>query len=352
MKEVQVYIDDIPVMVPRDSTVLEAARRAGADIPTLCEHANLSGFGACRMCVVEVEGAKNLPAACVQPVADGMKVHTESQKVVRARQDILRLMLANHPLDCMTCESAGNCKLQDYCYRYGVADTPYQGEVSQREVLDCNPFILRDYTKCILCGKCVRACAEIQGNFAVDFSQRGFASEIAAPYGEELEGGGCTFCGHCLDLCPTGALQAKIGQGEARTWERQRIKTTCAYCGVGCNLYLEVKDDKVVGVAPDFDAPVNKGHLCVKGRFGWDYIHSENRLTTPLLRREGELKPATWDEALDAVADKLTEIKKEHGSDSIGLLSSARCTNEENYLAQKFARAVVGTNNIDHCARL
>jgi len=352
VKEIQLFINDTAVSVSADSTVLEAARLAGVEIPTLCHHAQVSGVGACRMCIVEVEGARNLPASCVQPVTEGMKVYTESEKVIRARQDILRLMIANHPMDCLTCESGGACKLQNYCYHYGVAETPYGGEVSHRQVIDCNPFIQRDYSKCILCGLCVRACAEVQGNFAIDFSKRGFTSEIAAPFGEELEGGGCTFCGQCLDMCPTGALQAKIGKGLGRAWEKQKVKTTCSYCGVGCSMYLEVKDGKVVGIAPDFTGSVNQGHLCVKGRFGWDYIHSDKRLTTPLIRKDGHLHPASWDEALTLVADKLIKARADCGPDSIGFLSSARCTNEENYLFQKLARAVVGTNNIDHCARL
>lgn len=352
LKQVELFINDKSVTVSTDSTVLEAAKKAGVDVPTLCHHANLTGAGACRMCVVEIDGARNLPASCVQPVSEGMRVYTESERVIRARQDVLRLMIANHPLECLTCESAGACKLQDYCYRYDVADSPFVGEVSDRPVVDCNPFLARDYRKCILCGLCVRACAEVQGNNAIDFAQRGFSSQIAAPFAEELEGGGCTFCGHCLDLCPTGALEAKIGKGLARAWQKERVKTTCSYCGVGCNFYLEVKDGKVVGVAPDFDAPVNQGHLCVKGRFGWDFIHSDKRLTTPLVRKEGRLQSASWDEALQLVAEKLKGVKAESGSDSIGFLSSARCTNEENYLFQKLARAVVGTNNIDHCARL
>lgn len=352
MKEVNIFINDIPVKASAASTVLEAARQAGIEIPTLCHHPHLTGAGACRLCVVEVEGARNLPASCMLPVAEGMRVYTESDRVVKARRNVLRLLLANHPLECLTCESAGACKLQDYCYKYEVADSPYTGEKSHRSIVDCNPFIQRDYRKCILCGLCVRACAEIQGNFAIDFAQRGFASQVAAPFGEALEEGGCTFCGHCLDLCPTGALTAKIGQGEGRTWEKRKVKTTCTYCGVGCSLYLEVKDDKVVGVAPDFSGVVNRGHLCVKGRFGWDFIHSENRLTTPLVRKDGQLVPASWDEALSLVASRLQEVRAEHGPDAIGFLSSARCTNEENYLAQKLARAVVGTNNIDHCARL
>lgn len=352
MKEVKLYINDTAVTVPASSTVLDAARQAGFDIPTLCYHARLTGVGACRLCVVEVEGSRNLPASCVLPVAEGMKVYTESEAVVKARKNVLRLMLANHPQDCLTCESAGGCKLQDYCYRYEVADTPFAGQMSQRPVVECNPFLVRDYRKCILCGLCVRACSEVQGNDAIDFANRGFESQVAAPFGEGLEQGGCTFCGHCLDLCPTGALQAKVGQGEGRMWEKQAVATTCTYCGVGCGLKLQVKDGKVVGVSPDFDAPVNQGHLCVKGRFGWDFIHSPNRLQAPLVRKGGKLVETSWDEALSLVADKLQQAVESHGSDQVGVLSSARCTNEENYLVQKFARVVLGTNNIDHCARL
>lgn len=352
MKEVKIYINNIAVTVPAEATVLEAARQAGVDVPTLCHHKNLTGAGACRMCVVEVEGSRNLPASCVTPVWDGMKVKTESEAVIRARKDILDLMLANHPLDCLTCESAGACKLQDYCYRYDVKEASFSGEKSQRQLVSCNPFLDRDYNKCILCGLCVRACAEVQGNNAIDFANRGFSSTIAAPFGEELEGGGCTFCGHCVDLCPTGALSPKVGKGFARAWEKQAVKTTCTYCGVGCTLHLEVKGEKVVGVAPDFHSPVNKGHLCVKGRFGWDFIHSENRLKTPLIRKNGELIPVSWEEALSFMAENLKSIKNQSGADSVAFLSSARCTTEENYLLQKLARAVIGTNNIDHCARL
>lgn len=352
LSEIKLQINDTVVKVAPGTTVLEAARQAGVDVPTLCHHANLTGAGACRMCVVEIEGMRNLPASCVQPVADGMKVNTESESVVRARRDILDLMLANHPLDCLTCESAGACKLQDYCYRYNVTESSLTGETSDRDVHACNPFLERDYRKCILCGLCVRACAEVQGNNAIDFARRGFSSTIAAPFNEELEGGGCTFCGHCVDLCPTGALSPRVGKGLGRAWEKQRVLTTCSYCGVGCGLYLEVKDDKVVGVAPAFDAPVNKGHLCVKGRFGWDFIHSNKRLQTPLVKKNGRLEPASWDEALDLVAAKLGDTVSDHGADAVAVLSSARCTNEENYLMQKFTREVLGTNNIDHCARL
>lgn len=352
MKEVKLSINERIVTAPAGSTVLEAARGAGIDIPTLCYHAGLSGAGACRMCVVEVEGSRNLPASCVLPVAEGMKVYTESEAVIRARKNILRLMLANHPLDCLTCEMAGECKLQDYCYRYNVAESPFSGQVSDRPLMECNAFIERDYRKCILCGLCVRACSEVQGNNAIDFVHRGFDSQVAAPFGEDLEQGGCTFCGYCLDLCPTGALQAKGGQGQGRSWQKETVSTTCTFCGVGCGLKLEVKDGCVVGVAPDFAAPVNKGHMCVKGRFGWDFIHSPERLKHPLVRKGGKLVEASWEEALSLAAQGLQAARDAHGPDQVGVLSSARCTNEENYLVQKLARAVLGTNNVDHCARL
>ena len=352
MKKISLTINDIPVTVPAGSTVLEAARQAGVDVPTLCHHRELTADGSCRMCIVEVEGNQNLPASCVLPAADGMKVKTESEAVVAARKNILRLMLSNHPLDCLTCETAGGCRLQDYCYRYDVAETTFLGEVADRPKVQCNPFILRDYSKCILCGLCVRACREVQCNDAIDFINRGFESQVAAPFGEGLEEGGCTFCGLCLDLCPSGALQSLVGHGEGRVWERQTVTTTCTYCGVGCRLKLQVNDGQVVGVSPDFDGPVNRGHMCVKGRFGWDFIHSPNRLRTPLVRKDGRLQEATWDEALEAVARGLEKAREKHGANALGVLSSARCTNEENYLLQKLTRAVLGTNNIDHCARL
>ncbi len=240
----------------------------------------------------------------------------------------------------------------DYSYQYGVEGSRFEGEVSQRHVEDSNPFIERDYDKCILCGRCVRICDEIQGNNVIDFANRGFNTTIAAPFNKELSAGNCVYCGQCVSVCPVGALTSKVSKGKARAWETKKVLTTCSYCGVGCNFNLEVKDDEIVGVSSDFDSAVNQGHLCVKGRFGWDFVNSDDRLKTPLIRRNGELTEATWNEAFEYIADKIKDIKENHGSESFAGLSSARCTNEDNYVFQKFFRSVLGTNNIDHCARL
>jgi len=301
---------------------------------------------------VEIEGNRNLPASCVFPVHDGMVVHSKSEKVVKARKHILELLLANHPKDCMTCDAAGACKLMEYTYDYGVEDSRFEGAKSERFVEDLNPFISRDYEKCILCGRCVGICDQVQGNNVIDFANRGFNTTISAPFNRELELGNCVYCGQCVSVCPVGALTSKISKGKARAWETKKVLTTCSYCGVGCNYYLEVKNDEIVGVTSNFESSVNSGHLCVKGRFGWDFVHSPDRLTKPLIRKNGELKETSWEEALNLISKKFSEIKEEYGPDGFAGLSSARCTNEDNYVFQKLFRAVLGTNNIDHCARL
>lgn len=352
MEHISITIDGNKVSVPKGSTVIQAAKHAGVEIPTFCHHPQIKSSGSCRICVVEIEGNRNLPASCVFPVYDGMVVHSKSEKVTKARKHILELLLANHPKDCMTCEAAGSCKLMEYSYDYGVEDSRFEGEVSERYVEDPNPFIARDYEKCILCGRCVGICDEIQGNNVIDFANRGFNTTISAPFNKELELGNCVYCGQCVSVCPVGALTSKISKGKARAWETEKVLTTCSYCGVGCNYYLEVKNDEIVGVTSNFDSAVNHGHLCVKGRFGWDFVHSPDRLKTPLIRKDGELKEASWEEAMELISSKLSSIKEKHGSDSFAGLSSARCTNEDNYLFQKFFRSVLGTNNIDHCARL
>lgn len=351
MADITLTIDGKQVTVPQGSTVLEAAQKADIFIPTFCHDPELSRYGACRMCVVEIPGMRNLPASCVTEARDGMEVYTESPAVIEARKTILELLLANHPLDCLTCPKNGDCRLQDYCYYYGVGDTPFEGEHHEYEVEEENPFIVRDMNKCILCGKCVRACAEIQGRGVIDFAYRGVNTKVATIMDVPLSESECLFCGNCVAVCPVGALQEKGLRSQARTWEVEKVKTTCSYCGCGCNFDLNVKDNKVVGVT-SCDGDVNGRALCVKGRFGYGFIHHPDRLTKPLIKKDGEFVEAEWDEALSLVAGKMGETKKEYGADSLSVLSSARCTNEENYLLQKFTRAVLGTNNIDHCARL
>ncbi len=346
---VSLTIDGLPASVPEGTTILEAARDLGISIPTLCHHETLSSAASCRLCVVEVEGRPNLMPACATACTEGMVLQTESDTVVEARRLILELLLSDHPLACITCEQAGACTLQEHCYRYGVEGSSYEGEKRELPIESDNPLIERDMNKCILCGKCVRVCQEVQVTDAVDFTGRGFESQIAGSFDHPLDTSFCRFCGQCVDLCPTGALVNKQLKG-VRTWDREKVRTTCPFCGVGCNFDLNVADGKVIGVTAAYDAPVNAGSLCVKGRFHTDLLTSPDRITTPLIKRHGVFEEATWDEALDLVAERLKELSLD-GNLAVGVLSSARCTNEENYLLQRLTRAGLNTNSIDHCAR-
>jgi formate dehydrogenase alpha subunit len=252
----------------------------------------------------------------------------------------------------MTCEKSGSCKLEKYAYEFGIRKTRFQGEKHEYPLRAVNPFYERDYNKCILCGRCVTVCHEVQYCEAVDYSKRGFSTKIAASYDRSMQETPCVFCGNCVSVCPVGALSEKAGRFQGRDWELKKIPTICSYCGVGCTLVLNVKDNQVLKVTSEKDLGVNKGWTCVKGRFGFDYIHSPDRLTEPLIREGEKFRPAPWDEALNRVAEGLKKIKADHGPEAIGVLVSAKCTNEENYLLQKLARAALGTNNVDHCARL
>lgn len=353
MSMVTLKIDGREITVPAGTMVLEAAQQNGIFIPTLCHDPELTKPGACRLCVVEIPGMRNLPASCVTAVTPGMEVLTASPAVVEARKTIIDLLLANHPEDCLTCEKTGTCKLAKYAYEYGVRKTSFVGEQTYHLLDETSAVIVRDVNKCILCGKCVRVCDEVVGRHVYDFTNRGFNTVVGPALEMGLgESGECVSCGSCVAVCPVGALTEKQMKGKARPWEIKKVKTTCPYCGTGCNFDLNVKDGQVIGVTSNPTSEVNGRHLCVKGRFGYDFIHSPERLTSPLIRKNGNLVEATWDEALDLVAQKFSEIKKEHGGDALATLSSARCTNEENYLMNKLTRAVFGTNNIDHCARL
>ncbi|GAW94195.1 formate dehydrogenase subunit alpha [Calderihabitans maritimus] len=351
MDKVRVIINGEEYTVRRGSTILKAAEANGIDIPTLCYEEGLPAPGNCRLCVVEVKGARKLLSACTTPVQEGMEIFTESEKVVEARKEILRLLLANHDLRCLTCAKNGDCRLQDYCFRYRVEDTPYRGDQKKYPVDTSNPFFIRDYSKCIVCGKCVYVCAEINGAHVYDFMERGFNTKVTSAYDDSLTETTCTFCGMCVNVCPVAALVEKSAVWAARPWEIKKVTTTCPYCGVGCQLKLKVHDNRIVGVTKDKSGS-NMGHLCVKGQFGWDFVHSPDRLTQPMIRKSGELEPVSWEEALDYATRRLKEIVKRYGPDAVAGISSAKCTNEENYLFQKFMRAVIGTNNVDHCARL
>ena len=354
MNTVNVTINDQNIQAQAGQTVLEAATSVGIKIPTLCHHPALEPIGACRVCLVEVKRQRTLQPACTFKVTEGMEIWTHSPKVEEARRFVLELILSDHPLDCMTCERAGNCELQDLAYQYGIKQTRFPGVQHDYPIDESNPFYERDYNKCILCRRCVRACEEINGVEAIGVIQRGFDSKIGAAFDGPMQDSVCEFCGMCVEVCPTGALSPKQGKWQGRSWEFEQVVTTCPYCGVGCQFYLNVKDGRIVQVTSRWDAPANHGWLCVKGRFGWDFVHHSDRLTRPLIRREkgSKFEEVEWDEVLDFVASRFGEVKDQYGPDAFGALSSAKCTNEENYVMQKFARAVMGTNNVDHCARL
>jgi len=355
----KVTIDGKTREVPEGTTVLEAASMMGIRIPTLCHHPKLTPFGGCRLCIVEIKGIPRPVTSCTTPVNDGMEVTTSTPNIEGLRKTVLELILSDHPNDCMVCEKAGDCTLQDLAYAYGITENRFTGERRVYAKRDGNPFIERDLEKCIMCGRCVRICDEVQGVNAIDYGYRGFKSKICTSYEKDLD---CEFCGQCVAVCPTGALTGKLWSRKGRQRDVKEIDTTCAYCGTGCNLTLHVKDNEIIRVSSK-EFKWNEGWLCVKGRFGYSFVNDPNRLKRPLLRiapkhsapgaQQSELfKEVSWDEAYDHIAAKLGGIKAKYGADSLAGLSSARCTNEENYAFQKFIRAGLGTNNVDHCARL
>jgi len=354
MNEVNVTINGQKIQAQAGQTILQVAESAGIKIPTLCHHPALEPIGACRVCLVEVARQRTLQPSCTFQVTEGMEVWTHSPKVEDARRFVLELILSDHPLDCMTCEQAGHCELQDLAYEYGIQQTRFPGVQHEYEIDESNPFYIRDYDKCILCRRCVRACNELNGVEAIGVIQRGFDSKIGTAFDGLMQDSVCEFCGMCTEVCPTGSLVPKMRQHQGRSWEFTKVATTCPYCGVGCQFYLNVKDDRIVDVTSKWNAPANHGWTCVKGRFGWDFVHHPDRLTKPMIRREkgGELEEVTWDEALGFVVSRFGEIKEQYGPGALGALSSAKCTDEENFAVQKLARAVFETNNVDHCARL
>lgn len=369
-----ITIDGQKIQAETGQTILQAAREAGIYIPVLCDHPALPPEGACRVCLVEIEKQRALQPSCTFPVSDGLVIQTKTDRVIKARKFSLELLISDHPLDCMTCDSTGNCLLQDLAYEYSVEGDRYHGKKHHYEVDDPNPFIQVDRNKCILCRRCVRACREVNGVEAISVFYRGFDAYIGFGADTHMADSPCEFCGSCVEVCPTGALTPKISLGKGRTWQVERIQTTCPYCGVGCQIELEVKNNEIIKANSVWEGPSNHGWTCVKGRFGWDYVHHADRLTHPQVRRyllgDGQSKPGAanrhsevagnpwewvttdWDTAFDIAAQKFRQHRDESGPRSVGVLTSAKCTNEENYLMNKFTRQVIGTNSIDHCARL
>jgi formate dehydrogenase alpha subunit len=353
--QISLTIDGREVSVAPGVTIYWAAKSLGIEIPHLCYGEDLPPMSSCRLCVVEVQGMRNLASSCSAPVAQGMVVTTDSDRVKSARRMNLQLILSDHKIECITCEKSGACGLERYAYEFGIKESRFTGprwEKHSYPLVDSNPFLVRDDDKCILCGRCVHACAEIQFDHAIDYSKRGFSARISSAMGRPLTETTCEFCGRCISVCPVGALGEKSRRGRGREWELAVTSTVCPYCGCGCTLDLNVKGGRVAKVSTHTANTVNRGSLCVKGKFGTGFLERPDRLTTPLVRKDGVLRPASWDEALDLIAERLLAIKAESGPDSLAGLSSAKCTNEENYVFQKFVRAVLGTNNVDHCARL
>jgi predicted molibdopterin-dependent oxidoreductase YjgC len=344
----RITINDKELTVPNNVTILEAARQNGIYIPTLCNHPKLTPSGGCRLCIVRVNGIPRPVASCTTPVTDGMEVTTSTTEIEDLRKLVLELIISDHPNDCMVCEATGNCALQELAYAYDVRGIEYAGERRFYAKRDGNPFIERDLEKCILCGRCVRVCSEVQGVEAIDFGYRGFNAKICTNYEDDLN---CEFCGQCVSVCPTGALTGKQWARKGRYQDIRQVNTICTYCGTGCNITAHVKDNEIIRITSKPDT-LNEGWLCVKGRFGYKFVNSPDRLKVPLIRREVQFEEVTWDEAFAYTAGRLKAIRDKYGADAIGGLSSARCTNEENYAFQKFMRAAVGTNNVDHCARL
>jgi formate dehydrogenase alpha subunit len=346
MGKINIILNGSQISADEGMTVLEAAQENGIDIPTLCHHPLLTPSGACRICLVEDENSGRLLASCVTPVAPGMVLKTDSPKVIEGRKTFIELMLAGHPDSCIVCDKGNRCELRRLASEFGISQVRFRRVRSFYPIDDSNPFIERDLTKCILCGRCVKACQEIQGANAIDFAYRGFDLRPAAFQDRGLGDSTCVSCGLCVSLCPVGALSDRSTRNIGK--ETNKVKTTCTYCGCGCSLYLSVRDQQLLGVSSCQEDSVNGISLCVKGRYGYSFVNHPERLKTPLIKKDGEFVEVGWDEALELVADKLKGYKP----DEIAVISSAKCTNEENYLVQKLARAVLKTNSVDHCARL
>jgi formate dehydrogenase major subunit len=353
-KQVTLEIDGTQVTVPAETSVMRAAMIAGVTVPKLCATDSLEPFGSCRLCLVEIEGRRGYPASCTTPVDEGMKVRTQTPKLADIRRGTMELYISDHPLDCLTCSANGDCELQDMAGAVGLREVRYgyEGENHLKAEKDTsNPYFTFDPSKCIVCSRCVRACEETQGTFALTIQGRGFESKVASGI-ENFIDSECVSCGACVQACPTATLMEKtvIQHGIPE----HSVTTTCAYCGVGCSFNAEMKGEEVIRMVPNKDGGANHGHSCVKGRFAWGYATHKDRITTPMIRKsiKEPWQEVSWDEAIGYAASELTRIKAKYGTDAIGAITSSRCTNEEVYVVQKLVRAVFGSNNVDTCARV
>lgn len=345
---IELTINGKSIKVEPGTTILQAAQKNGIYIPNMCYDKRLKPYGGCRLCIVEVEGQPRLFAACSTPVQEGMAVQTETPKLAKARKLVLELLLVHHPLDCPICDKAGECQLQDLAFKYGPSQSRFVAERKHDPERIDAPIVERNPNRCILCGKCVRVCAEHQGVGAINIIGRGFKSKISPAFEETLN---CEFCGQCIDACPVGALGAKPYRFRSRVWYMDEYETICPYCGCGCTTNVSLREGRIIRARGKEDVGINEGNLCSKGRFGFDYIYSENRLTTPMIKKDGKLSSASWEEALEYVSKRLESIKEQYGPSAIGAIGSQRCTMEDNYMLQKFMRDVIGTDNIDSAAR-
>ncbi|SBS39929.1 Putative formate dehydrogenase [Marinomonas spartinae] len=354
-KQVTLEIDGVEISVPEGTSVMRAAALADINIPKLCATDNLEAFGSCRLCAVQIEGRRGTPASCTTPAEQGMKVSTQNEKLAKLRRNIMELYISDHPLDCLTCPTNGDCELQDMAGAVGLREVRYGFDGANH--LDApkdtsNPYFTFDASKCIVCSRCVRACEEVQGTFALTIDGRGFDSKVAAGQNESFLDSECVSCGACVQACPTATLSEnsliQMGQPE------HSISTTCAYCGVGCSFKAEMKGDQLVRMVPDKTGDANHGHSCVKGRFAFGYATHKDRIRTPMIRDaiDQPWKEVSWEEAIGFAANRLKSIQYEYGRESIGGITSSRCTNEETYLVQKLIRAAFGNNNTDTCARV
>lgn len=351
---VTLNIDGVDVTVPEGSSIMHAAQLGGVTVPKLCATDSLEPFGSCRLCLVEIEGRRGYPASCTTPVAPGLKVKTQTPKLADVRRGVMELYISDHPLDCLTCGANGDCELQDMAGAVGLREVRYgyEGENHLGQAKDeSNPYFTFDPSKCIVCSRCVRACEETQGTFALTIQGRGFDSKVSAGNKDFLESE-CVSCGACVQACPTATLMEKTVI-EAGTPEH-KVTTTCAYCGVGCSFDAEMKGEQVVRMTPSKAGGANHGHSCVKGRFAWGYATHADRITTPMIRKSihDPWQKVSWDEAINYAASEIQRIQQTYGKEAVGGITSSRCTNEEVYVTQKLIRAVFGVNNVDTCARV